>query len=168
MNPTATTAFSTALLAVLALSPAPIKAQDLAYFNTNTTTPAETPSAVLVRTDLVAHDLVTPATKRTKQPYARTVTQRADGLYEVRITDASGQERMHGTYRDSELKVAHGAFEYRYANGRMESAGEYKNGLKKGIWKCATATGESRADRYYHGLEWDDLEVAVGLATRAN
>ncbi|MFZ1686784.1 MAG: hypothetical protein WAU70_05160 [Flavobacteriales bacterium] len=168
MRSTTTTALTTALFAAWGISTDPVNAQDLAYANTTSDPVASAPSTTLIRTDLVTGDLVTLATRRTKEPLARTVWQRADGLYDVRIVDATGQARMEGSYRDSDLRVPHGDFRYYHANGRLESSGTYNNGRKQGVWQCASADGRPRADRFYNGLEWDELQLTVGLATRAN
>ena len=160
-----TLTLNTALIATLSFGPQLLRAQELTQ---NTGVPDAGASGLMLRQDLLEPDMFTPATRRTKDPFVRTVAQRADGLYAVQITDALGLRRMEGTYKDSELLVPHGTFQYFHANGRMESTGEYIDGRKCGIWHCASASGQPRADRNYHGLAWDDLQVAVGLATRAN
>ncbi|MEO8068328.1 MAG: hypothetical protein ABI599_11600 [Flavobacteriales bacterium] len=120
-----------------------------------------------VHYNLVEGDFVTLATRKTKEPLVRPVMERADGLMAVRIVDAHGQVRMEGIYADAALHVPHGTFHYYYPSGAMESEGEYVQGRKTGIWKCYTPDGVHRSDRSYHGLEWDDLQIVVGLATRA-
>lgn len=138
--------------------------QDLAM-NPSNNTPMDAPA--FVRQDLVQEDLSTLAVRKTKEPFTRTVVLRNDELFGVRVVDTKGQLRMEGSYADSTLLIPHGTFRYYHPNGRLESEGEYVNGRKTGIWQCATASGERRPDRHYHGLAWDDLQIAVGLATRA-
>ena len=163
-NPS-TLPLATAMVAVLCFGPQLLQAQDP---DRVTGVSAEGVSGVMIRQDLLGPDMLTPATRRTKDPLVRTVVQRQDGLYAVRISDVRGLLRMEGTYKDSDLQVPHGTFQFFHANGRMESTGEYRNGRKDGIWRCASATGQPRADREYHGLEWEEFQIAVGLATRAN
>ena len=135
---------------------------------------AQGPSEALIPTDntiisqeLVQSDYTTEATRKTAHPFTRTVRMAADGKYMAVVTDAYGTVRMQGTFQDPEATIADGDFEYFYANGRKESKGEFVKGMKKGTWACWTSDGTPRADRYYHGMSWDELEVLVGLAEQA-
>ena len=117
--------------------------------------------------DLVGPDMNTIALRNARDPMVRTTVRSADGSYGVRVNDASGQLRMEGSYSDVALNDPHGAFSFYHANGRLESAGTFDHGLKSGLWHCATVSGHARVDRWYAGLPWDDLQVLLGLATRA-
>lgn len=74
---------------------------------------------------------------------------------------------MEGRYQDAELTTPDGDFTYFYPSGQVESTGAFDNGYKTGTWKCFTASGESRADRIYYGMDWEQLQFLVGLAERA-
>lgn len=120
-----------------------------------------------VRSDLVQADLRSPANKHTTSLFHRTATLDADGAYSVKITYPDGAPRMIGRYQDAALTVPDGDFTYYYSNGQVESTGVYDHGWKSGMWKCFTASGKSRADRIYYGMDWEHLQFLVGLAERA-
>jgi hypothetical protein len=96
----------------------------------------------------------------------RVVTP-ADGGYSVRITGPAGSLRMTGTYRDADLRVAHGAFAYHHPNGRLESTGTYVDGRKYGVWLRFDATGRDLAERCYGITEPEAILEAHGWASRA-
>lgn len=112
-------------------------------------------------------DLVTPADKKDKIFYTRTVTRSEDGTYYAVILDQNAQLRMKGTYLDENCHVANGVFTYYYANGTIESTGEFLKGFKTGTWYCYQENGSPRAERFYRGMNWEDQAVALGLASRA-
>ena len=117
--------------------------------------------------DQVSADYSTPANKETLSPFLRTTEKMNDGLYRTVVTDAYGTIRMTGSYLDRELTVADGSFSFYYANGAPESEGEFVKGMKSGKWACWYSDGTPRADRFYNGMNWDDLQVSLGLSERA-
>jgi TonB family protein len=54
-----------------------------------------------------------------------------------------------GNYNDRLLTTEHGLFKYFYFNGRPESEGEFKMGIKVGTWKRWNFDGTERPDRFY-------------------
>ena len=121
----------------------------------------------VVLRDKVGPDLSSPATKLSSTVYYRVVTRDQANRYTATITDREGTPRMTGTYKDAAMHVPDGQFTYFHPNGRMESRGMYRNGNKAGTWHCWQSDGTARADRIYSGMDWDELQVSVGLATRA-
>ena len=152
--------FRSTLLLTVGLLTAP---SFIAQSTTTSTTDATTYSKV----DRVAEDLVTPAPRKMKNAFTRSVQLRSDGLYHVQAVSAAGVLRMEGSYLDSALTVAHGPFTYYHSNGRAESTGNFENGVKAGTWACWNASGAERASREYSGLAWDELQFVVGVADRA-
>lgn len=57
--------------------------------------------------------------------------------------------QMFGSYRDEENKIAVGHFDYYYANGFLESTGEYVNGKKHGLWLQYHENGMMRDSSFY-------------------
>jgi hypothetical protein len=155
MRPTITLRYATALLCAITFDHATIQAQPSEHLSFD------------AKEDRVQADLSTTATRHTREPLMRTSAHGKDGLYTVRIIDVRGQVRMTGTYADSTLVLSQGEFRYYYPNGGLESHGLFANGIKTGTWECFTALGASRADRYYHGMDWDDLQVFVGMSTHS-
>lgn len=121
----------------------------------------------VVLRDQVGPDLSSPATKHSGVVYYRVVTRDQNNRYTATITDRKGTPRMTGTYKDAAMHIPDGLFTYFHPNGRMESRGMFRNGNKAGTWHCWQSDGRPRADRIYSGMDWDDLQVSVGLATRA-
>jgi hypothetical protein len=121
----------------------------------------------MVREDLVQADLCTPADKHAAAPFRRKAVLESDHTYRVTVLYADGRPRMTGRYVDAALTIPDGLFTYYYPNGNIESTGSYVHGVKAGTWTCATPKGEPRADRIYSGLDWDNLQVVVGVSERA-
>ena len=164
MNPTHTLLSGAVLLCAMSVMSTSLRAQGLAQVvPVASGAMGHAPS----KPDLVGPDMQTVALRKAKDPMVRTTVRGADGSYGVRVNDANGQLRMEGSYSDVALNDRHGAFSFYHANGRLESAGMFAHGLKSGLWHCATVSGHARVDRWYEGLPWDDLQVLLGLATRA-
>ena len=119
------------------------------------------------KVERVGEDLVTPAPRKMKNAFTRSVQLHSDGLYYVQAVSSTGVLRMEGSYLDSALTVAQGPFTYYHPNGRAESTGNFENGVKAGTWACWNASGDERASRQYSGLAWDELQFVVGVADRA-
>ncbi len=123
------------------------------------------------RTVLVDHGVRYERVNAAFQPsptgdHLRAVTTTEQG-YEVRITGPTGSLRMTGAYRDADLHVAHGAFAYHHANGRLESTGAYMDGVKHGIWSRFDTEGRALAERCYGVVEPEAMMEVNGWASRA-
>lgn len=121
----------------------------------------------LVQMDHVATDLRTIVPAHIRGGALRIVETRDDGLYHVRIRSAQHIQRMQGSYLDRDLTLPHGRFIYYHPNGRIESVGEYENGVKVGTWYTQDITGQGRAERSYSGLTVDALLVDQGVHEQA-
>lgn len=88
--------------------------------------------------------------KKKHAVYTQHMRHLRDSLYEGTIYNQEQKLKMRGDYvLMAEGYVAHGLFEYYFENGRVESEGEYRNGLKIGSWKRFMADGTPKAERYY-------------------
>ena len=121
----------------------------------------------ILRQDKVRQDLVTPAGRKDKVTFERTVTLDENGQYAVIVKDAEGRLRMTGTYVDEALNTAHGQFTFYYPNGNVESSGMYANGTKTGTWERFAEDGTAKAERNYTGMTWEDMAVTLGEAAKA-
>ncbi len=106
-------------------------------------------------------------TKYSPDVMLREVMREGNGSFNVRVIDANGQVRMTGHYLDAGITMADGTFSYYYENGELESNGLYLRGSKSGVWERHARDGSRLADRMYLGLDGDQLQVALGLATQA-
>jgi hypothetical protein len=70
--------------------------------------------------------------------------------YKGVLTDALNQVRSTGEYVAVGKKyLEDGHFTYFYADGKIESEGEYVRGVKVGSWKRYDQAGKRKQDRYY-------------------
>ena len=107
------------------------------------------------------------ATSNDRASLVRETWHDADGTFKVRVIDVYGQVRMVGRYLDAQLTIADGAFSYYYENGQVESLGSFLRGNKSGVWERHARDGSRLADRMYLGLDAEQLQVALGMATEA-
>ena len=98
----------------------------------------------------------------------RIVALAANGRYLVAVRSNIGIIRMKGAYLDSALTVEDGSFTFHYANGRLESEGQYVGGSKSGIWMRYALDGTRLAERNYTGLSTEELLSSVGSTKKAN
>lgn len=118
-------------------------------------------------TDTVQADLHSPVGTDSSAIFLRRATLGPDRMYAVAITYPDGRPRMMGRYEDVALNIPDGEFTYYYPNGQVESTGAFDHGYKAGTWKCYTANGSARADRFYYGMDWDHMQFLVGLSELA-
>ncbi|MBV6404858.1 MAG: hypothetical protein IT228_02505 [Flavobacteriales bacterium] len=98
--------------------------------------------------------------------HLRAVTATDQG-HAVRVTGPTGSLRMTGTYRDADLRVAHGIFAYHHPNGLLESQGAYVGGVKHGVWQRYDEAGRALAERCYGVVDPESLMEVNGWASRA-
>ena len=98
----------------------------------------------------------------------RIVALAANGKYLVAVRSNIGVIRMKGAYLDSALTVEDGNFTFHYANGRLESEGQYVGGSKSGIWMRYALDGTRLAERNYTGMSTEELLSSVGSVKKAN
>ncbi|MGV9010994.1 MAG: toxin-antitoxin system YwqK family antitoxin [Flavobacteriales bacterium] len=121
----------------------------------------------VVYEDEVDADYSTVSVKKTDYPLTRTVKVGHHEHYDVVVTDPYGIPRMKGSYRDRALEIPDGLFLYYFANGQLESKGQFFDGAKVGVWQCWESDGASRPERIYRGNDLERLQVALGLSEQA-
>ncbi|HMQ74548.1 MAG TPA: energy transducer TonB [Flavobacteriales bacterium] len=73
-----------------------------------------------------------------------------EGQYFIGRTYAmDGKLKAEGRYLDQQLTIEHGHFTYYHANGKVESSGDYTDGLKSGVWERFDAWGRPLAEKVY-------------------
>lgn len=66
-----------------------------------------------------------------------------------RTYSMDGKLKAEGRYLDEQLTVEHGHFTFYHANGKVESSGDYAEGLKAGVWQRFDGWGRSLAEKVY-------------------
>jgi hypothetical protein len=73
-----------------------------------------------------------------------------EGQYFIgRTYSMDGKLKSEGRYLDQHLTIEHGHFTFYHANGKVESSGEYAEGLKSGVWERYDAWGRALAEKVY-------------------
>ena len=115
------------------------------------------------RVDMLKEDMVTQITNVKEVAFQRYVQLDVNGNYAVQVVSVGIMKtvRMEGTYLDSELQIPHGAFTYYHPNGRVESKGDYSNGVKTGIWHRTSISGKELAEKVYTGRSIEQALIAA-------
>ncbi|MBL0128963.1 MAG: energy transducer TonB [Flavobacteriales bacterium] len=106
-------------------------------------------------------DVLSPAVKK-KATFYREVTGKEGELFMAKTYSMDGKVKAEGSYSDAQLTIQQGSFVFYHPNGRVESRGEYVNGLKTGIWERFDAWGQELAEKIY-----DPEPLANIIYTRA-
>lgn len=73
-----------------------------------------------------------------------------EGQYFIgRTYSMDGKLKAEGRYLDQQLTVEHGHFTFYHANGKVESSGDYAQGLKAGLWQRYDVWGRPLAEKVY-------------------
>lgn len=118
--------------------------------------------------EALGYEELTTGAPKGDERLERIVAHAANGRYLVAVRSNIGIIRMKGAYLDSALTVEDGNFTFYYANGRLESVGQYVRGSKSGTWMRYALDGASLAERNYTGLSTEELLSAVGVSKKAN
>lgn len=81
--------------------------------------------------------------------YYCTLEETTGEGYHYKAYFLSGELKMDGWYADDEMTVENGLFTYFYKSGQIESVGEYRNGMKVGIWKRFDLYGNEKPEKIY-------------------
>lgn len=80
--------------------------------------------------------------------YCTLEEETPDGFY-YKVYFLTGELKMEGTYKDSNMQIAHGQFTYYYRSGQTESTGLFREGNKYGIWQRYHPDGSPKAEKIY-------------------
>jgi antitoxin component YwqK of YwqJK toxin-antitoxin module len=142
------------LIAFAALSAASISAQpqDLITWNHESAefVSASNKNVWILKT--VFLDNCLNQTTVSKAEYYQTFQPLGNDQFLIKTYFATGELKMTGTARQSDLPVFHGNFVYYYQSGVVESRGKYTNGIKDGIWERFDPNGDEKAERIYTGI----------------
>lgn len=106
-----------------------------------------------------------PCATKKEARYFRVLTRTPVGQYDARITSPDGRILMRGTYADASGQVPHGSFIYYDDAGTVRAKGAYVNGIKTGTWERFDDRGAMLPPKEYTGLDWDGMQVHIGLAS---
>jgi len=98
----------------------------------------------------------------------RVVSAGSDGQYMAQVLAPDGTLMMEGSYTDVKCTVQNGPFTYYYDNGQVSAKGAYAMGVKTGIWQRFDAQGKALAERVYTGMNWEQMQVQLGLVSAAS
>ncbi len=113
----------------------------------------------------VVNDRFEPCTKRKDARYVRTITPTVHG-YSVRVQTPHGFTLMTGVFKDPDATVAHGDFRYYDDAGMLRAEGRYVDGQKIGVWQRYDDRGQALSDKKYDGLDWEGMQLKLGLASQ--
>lgn len=88
-------------------------------------------------------------TTRGKATYYKEPAGEENGLYIGHIFTMDGVLKAEGHYADPQLRVEQGHFRFYYADGKLESEGDYANGNKTGVWSRFDEWGQALAEKVY-------------------
>jgi hypothetical protein len=106
-------------------------------------------SAFAQKQDRLYLDAVMQPTGRKNAVYYRVSTGTDDGGHVGRTYTMDGVLKAEGVYADPELTVEHGRFTFYHTNGKVESTGTYRHGLKCGVWERYDRWGRELAEKVY-------------------
>lgn len=109
-------------------------------------------------------DALMKVTADVNSNYNLVLTKVAGENYEGIIYDYANQIKAKGRYVQVGKKfLEDGHFTFYYANGQIESEGEYDRGVKVGNWKRFDQHGKRKTDRYYPAESADLIREAMLL-----
>jgi antitoxin component YwqK of YwqJK toxin-antitoxin module len=115
-------------------------------------------------TEMVYLDGLMKATSQEKSAFKLQLNKVSTDIYDGTIYDFTGEVKAVGRYIRVNKKVLEdGHFVYYYANGQIESEGEFDRGVKVGNWKRYDPSGKRKADRYYPVESADKIREAMEL-----
>lgn len=91
--------------------------------------------------------------KKSLASYYCTLEEKSSEGFHVKAYFLSGELKMDGWYADDEIQIEQGLFTYFYQSGQIESVGEYKEGVKVGVWKRFDSFGIEKPEKVYQSLE---------------
>ncbi|MCA1751230.1 MAG: hypothetical protein LC670_05465 [Flavobacteriales bacterium] len=101
------------------------------------------------RDALYLDDRMDVVKKKNSATYYCTLEEETPDGFHFKVYFLSGEVKMEGIYKDPDMKIAHGQFNFYYRNGQTESTGEYREGNKYGIWQRYQPDGTPKAEKIY-------------------
>lgn len=115
-------------------------------------------------TELVYLDALMKNTSQENSSYKLELAKVGGDIYNGTIYDYSGEVKAKGRYiRVNKRLLEDGHFIYYYANGQIESEGEFDRGVKVGNWKRFDPSGKRKTDRYYPVESANKIREAMEL-----
>ncbi len=113
----------------------------------------------------VVNDRFEPCARRKEARYVRTITPIQHG-YSVRVQTPHGFTLMTGMFKNEAATVPHGDFRYYDDAGTLRAEGRYVDGRKIGVWHRYDDRGVALSDKKYDGLDWEGMQLKLGLASQ--
>ncbi len=113
----------------------------------------------------VVNDRFEACARRKEARYVRTITPVQHG-YSVRVQTPYGFTLMTGMFKNEAATVPHGDFRYYDDAGTLRAEGRYVDGRKIGVWHRYDDRGVALPDKKYDGLDWEGMQLKLGLASQ--
>lgn len=111
-------------------------------------------SAIHIETHEIYLDVYLKVTHNKKlASYYCTLEEATHEGYHYKAYFMTGELKMDGWYADDEMTIENGLFTYFYKSGQIESVGEYRDGMKVGIWKRFDRYGNEKPEKIYQSRE---------------
>jgi antitoxin component YwqK of YwqJK toxin-antitoxin module len=115
-------------------------------------------------TEMVYLDGLMKNTSQENSAYKLELTKIGGDVFNGTIYDFSGEVKATGRYiKVNKRLLEDGHFTYYFANGQVESEGEFDRGVKVGNWKRYDTAGKRKADRYYPVESANKIREAMEL-----
>jgi len=88
-------------------------------------------------------------TTKGKASYYRVLEGMEGVFYLGRTYSVKRKLLSEGRYADRELRIPQGRFVFYYPNGKVESTGDFSDGLKNGVWQRYDQWGRELAEKVY-------------------
>ncbi len=115
-------------------------------------------SAVIIRKETIAASEVNLPV-RVNGDLERTVELMPNGMFCATLRSVTGEPIMIGTFKDEQLSIAHGNHAFFHWTGQLESRGDYRDGMKFGVWQRYDLAGEMIAERVYEFTGVEDMLI---------
>lgn len=95
-------------------------------------------------------------------PFKLELKKIAGNTFAGIVLDYLGSIKSQGTYVMSAKKyLEDGHFTFYFANGQIESEGEFDRGIKVGTWRRFDQNGKRKADKYYPAESADKIRESM-------
>jgi antitoxin component YwqK of YwqJK toxin-antitoxin module len=115
-------------------------------------------------TETIYLDGLMKSTSQDKSAFKLELNKIGGDVYDGKIFDFTGEIKAIGRYIKVNKRVLEdGHFVFYFANGQIESEGEFDRGVKVGNWKRYDPAGKRKSDRYYPVESANKIREAMEL-----
>jgi hypothetical protein len=109
-------------------------------------------------------DALLKQTQKRNAVYTLQLSHIGGNIFEGTIFSDQKEVKAVGQWKlEDKRYIEHGQFVFFYANGQIESQGEYDRGVKVGNWQRFEENGVKKTDRYYNPESADAVRKTLGI-----